>query len=416
MSFQRGCSSELAWYKSVKETQGSIQETTFGQMNNILAYGCYVIGSQRPQIFQSIHDIICVILTERDQPLTKKQYSLNELRDLESKLALIVGKSAKNNSDVNDFILTLHNVCRIAEVLISLQQVGNVRYTGWRLCVPCGLGETVVHNLQNLAKSMELELKSWEEHVIQKRGDFYELNYFTTLQLLTLRRELRKIKSQSHSSSELCNMAPCVLSLLESISTQVTSPSSLADSIRSVSTSLASSALVTQSGVLSATPVSSSAILDESSTKTVKLQPKIPSLAQELFKLADVQTFSGAKEMKLDFELPKISEDQLTEKQKGIMEDVTIRYGFNKNIVLKAFEECEDQTKYGIEKWCNDNAGNYALPEDDLQSEHFIEEDDNMSDTSHSTVEYDDELYSSSHQQPLEQQLETTPLSFSGIH
>ena len=77
---QHECKSELAWYKSVKETQGSIEETTFGQMNNILAYGCYHIGSRKALVnFDSIHDIIHLTLTERDKPLTKRQYTLNEL-------------------------------------------------------------------------------------------------------------------------------------------------------------------------------------------------------------------------------------------------------------------------------------------------------------------------------------------------
>ena len=167
-------------------------------MNNILAYRCYHIGTRKTLMnFDSIHDIH-LALTERDKPLTKKQYTLNELRDLESKLALIVGKNAENRTEVGVFTHTLHNVCQIAEVLIDLQRVGNVKYTGWRLQVPCGLS-SVVSMLHDQAKVMEHELANWKEEVTQKRGDFYELNYFTTLQLLTLRRELGVIKSKPNS-------------------------------------------------------------------------------------------------------------------------------------------------------------------------------------------------------------------------
>ena len=352
---QLGCKTELAWYKSVKETQGSIEETTFGQMNNILACGCYHIGSRKAlKNFDSINDIIHLMLTERDKPLTKKQYTLNELRDLKSKLALIVGKNAENKTQVGVFTHTLHNICQIAEVLISLQRVGNVKYTGWRLQVPCGLS-TVVPMLQDQAKKMEHELTSWEDEVTQKRGNFYELNYYTTLQLLTLRRELGVIKSKPNTGPAA--VTPNVLALLESISTQVTAPyvhaivqNVISEGIR---TATSAPSISTQSGASIVSPsLSSPAVLGGASSSGASASPcGKPSLAQELFSSAEVQTSGGAKDMKVDIELPKISEDELSLEQKGMMQDLINQYEFPNQLVLKAFEECkENAPKYAIQK------------------------------------------------------------------
>ena len=379
----------------MKETQGSIEETTFGQMNNILAYGCYKVGSRKPQICQSIHEVIQLKLTERDKRLTKKYYTLNELRDLESKLALIVGKNAENRTEVGIFTHTLHNVCRIAEVLISLQQVGNVKYTGWRLYVPCGLHH-VVSMLQVEAKKMEHELINWEEEVIQKRGEFYELNYFTTIQLLTLRRELGVIKSKPHIRP--ADVSPNVLALLESISTQVSAPRVFATVQKVISDTIKVAAASSSTPILSGVAPSSSTPAMPLGTATTSQE--VPSLTEEILGSADVQTIVGSEEMKVEVEMPKISESELTPEQKGIMQDLIKRFDFPTNLVLKAFEECKgSQTKYDIQNWCNYNLESFGFVEEVMHDERFSDdEEDEKSDIS--SMESDDEIYGYQ-QQPM---------------
>ena len=80
--------------------------TSFGQMNNIFHYGCYKIGSNRAQICHSYHEVIRLSLKEKERQkrLTKKNYNLEELRDLESKLVLITGSRAENREHVDIFI------------------------------------------------------------------------------------------------------------------------------------------------------------------------------------------------------------------------------------------------------------------------------------------------------------------------
>ena len=89
----------------MKETQGSVEVTSYGQMRNILRYGIYQIGvASQSKLPQNIHDVIFVKLNPRDKLLTKTSYNLDELRDLESKLVLITGSKAANRKEVDHYL------------------------------------------------------------------------------------------------------------------------------------------------------------------------------------------------------------------------------------------------------------------------------------------------------------------------
>ncbi len=99
---QRSCNDDIEWYKSVKDTQGSVETTSFGQMAHILKYGSYRVGFQKNA--RTVHDLISVTLDQRYQKLVKVKYTLDELRDLESKLVLICGNSADNRAEVDHYL------------------------------------------------------------------------------------------------------------------------------------------------------------------------------------------------------------------------------------------------------------------------------------------------------------------------
>ena len=98
------CNQQLEWYKSVKETQGSVEVTTYGKMNNILMYGHYRVGFKSMQVVHSIHDMIHLKLENTGKQLPKNNFSLDDLRDLESKLVLITGSKAENRKEVDQFL------------------------------------------------------------------------------------------------------------------------------------------------------------------------------------------------------------------------------------------------------------------------------------------------------------------------
>lgn len=89
----------------MKETQGSVEVTSFGQMDNIQDCGCYTVGGKRNAAMNSIHDVIQLTLSPKaGKELVKRSYNLDDLRDLESKLVLITGSKAENRAAVEHFL------------------------------------------------------------------------------------------------------------------------------------------------------------------------------------------------------------------------------------------------------------------------------------------------------------------------
>ena len=108
---QRGCDKAIDWYQSVKETQGSVEVTSYGQMNNIYQYGSYTIGSCLKSVHTSQSQVIRLDLTETDKNLPKKNYSLDDLSDLESKVVLIAGRDSSESKEVQVFLQVSACVC-----------------------------------------------------------------------------------------------------------------------------------------------------------------------------------------------------------------------------------------------------------------------------------------------------------------
>lgn len=75
-------------------------------MHEILKYGCYRVGATSSVAkINSIGDLISMRLKEEEGvPLHKKEYSLEELRELESKLVLICGNKADSRLEIDHFV------------------------------------------------------------------------------------------------------------------------------------------------------------------------------------------------------------------------------------------------------------------------------------------------------------------------
>ena len=247
------------------------------------------------------------------------------------------------------FIQILHSVCRIADVLLNLQQVGNVKYTGWLLQIPCSPKEELITTLQGQAKTMEDELYEWKGLVRAKRNEFYELNYFNTMQLLSLRRELGRLKE----SERTANVSPEILSLLQCISTKITPTV-----VSSVVCRVVEESLPEPQRAVSEHPCD---VEDEGGAKT-----------------PDVTLFSEEAPKVINKNVPKLTEDDLHEQQKEIFANVYCRINCSKQLILMAFEELSNKEKeldrFDIERWCAEK-----LEEDD-----FVDFGDDSSDLSDS--------------------------------
>ena len=74
-------------------------------MNNITKYGTYTVRSHgKPGAQLKPSELIKMHLEQRDEPLAQLKYSLDELRDLESKLVLITGRESEERANVDHFL------------------------------------------------------------------------------------------------------------------------------------------------------------------------------------------------------------------------------------------------------------------------------------------------------------------------
>ena len=99
---------------------------------------------------------------------------------------------------------------------MELQQQGNAKYVGWTMKFSCR-GKDIVDTLQDIAKEMEVDQHEWKGEIRKTRQEFYHLNYYTTKQLLSMRRELGRFKDGSQDQT----IKPEVMALLRSISREV---------------------------------------------------------------------------------------------------------------------------------------------------------------------------------------------------
>ena len=229
-------------------------------------------------------------------------------------------------------------MCRIAEVLISLQQAGNVKYTDWVLSFSCVMDS--YEGLQQLARQMETELQEWKDEVKKAREVFYEFNYYRALQLLSLRSELGKLKAFSRDID-----SPAVLALLHSISPQI-ALSNITEVIKKVPT------LLQQRGALSQTDASD-----------------VPPL--------------------FDVPAAKPTQEDLSDKQKEVFANLVGYHGFHPQLALIALEKYKEDF-YELFNWCLNNASSYHFPEEvekgdkrtgdqELESDELESEDEHFS-------------------------------------
>ena len=84
-----------------------MEKSSFGQMRNINELGYYEIGFIRKDILSSRSEAIQLHLkkpADKKVTLPQYRYSLDELRDLESKLVLITGPESSERQEVDHFL------------------------------------------------------------------------------------------------------------------------------------------------------------------------------------------------------------------------------------------------------------------------------------------------------------------------
>ena len=89
-------------YVEIKKIQGSVEVTSINQVEDINSYGAYTIQCDEQKKLLSIENAVSLRISR--VKAAKKEYSFNDLRDLESKLALIRGRSTKGAAEMDRFL------------------------------------------------------------------------------------------------------------------------------------------------------------------------------------------------------------------------------------------------------------------------------------------------------------------------
>ncbi|RMX46188.1 hypothetical protein pdam_00007847 [Pocillopora damicornis] len=220
-------SRHLEWLKTVKESHGSVAMTSLVQAKTINSSGVYLVGhlddekglSPEQGKRLSFKDVIRLTVPLKDggEKEQRKTYSIDELKDLQSKLMLIAGKAEKGKDDVEQFVRNLESVMRLATAYIDLFESGYIHRMNWSQKYHCS--ESIAKEVNKESSFMETCYKNWKKKVSYARKEYRELNFFTTQQLMTLRKEIATV---CHSN-DLAMSNIQVLSLLESVRPSLTS-------------------------------------------------------------------------------------------------------------------------------------------------------------------------------------------------
>ena len=226
-------------------------------------------------------------------------------------------------------------------MLIKLQQAGHVQYIGWRMEFYCQ--SLLVKDLQKQAKQMEDELERWNKEVVDARRRFYELNYYTTRQLLVLRSELGGMKSEL---SPLLHPSPRaqVMALLQNISSAIP-PCALAGVVQKAASDLTQDLL----RVIEHSPVLTNTLVEREVPLETISMPALPPVSQLA---SDTQPMA-----RVALSLPpvRLSQEDLSEKQMSLFTDICESMGYGEMTALKGIEEVGDGDWNDIVNWLKRN-------------------------------------------------------------
>ena len=272
------------------------------------------------------------------------------------------------------FFQSLVCVRRIADALMALQQYGSGDYIGWEMTFPCAL-PNAVEELKKVASKMEVDLDKWKKEIQEKRDEFYELNYYTTQQLLLLREELGRLKEPREDQ-----VKPHAMALLQSISREVP-----ADAMKRYVQQVASILEQQRAAIASnrentiKEPVTSFShvqlSVQNAAKPTVMSASSLTAEASSAL-MADLLKSEGAK---TSAPLAQTQEHELTNDRKAILVNLEQNFEYSRQLILLAFERCDNPSdKNEVSRWClkNQDKYNYEDEDEDEEDDEPMEEEE----------------------------------------
>ncbi|XP_062382955.1 E3 ubiquitin-protein ligase rnf213-beta [Sardina pilchardus] len=200
----------LDWLKGLKETHGSVEQSSLSLASDINDHGVYQVQRLQDQNGKTSLNNMLLMSVEKNNG--SKTYGLDELLELQNKLMLMSSKRDHGKEHVNRFTQVFEGVQRLAGILLQLQSAGNMLFRDWEARVHCNqkkqrciqlhfslLQKDVVYQgevtecLQELSRSMESCYKDWCAFLSEIRSQFPTLNHFSSEQLVYLSESIHSI-------------------------------------------------------------------------------------------------------------------------------------------------------------------------------------------------------------------------------
>ncbi|GLD63194.1 E3 ubiquitin-protein ligase rnf213-beta-like protein [Lates japonicus] len=194
----------LSWLKALKETHGSVEQSSLSLASSINAHGVYHIGwSDENTERRCLQNMVQVTVIEGRK---EKSYKLEELLELQNKLMLMSSKGEHGREQVNRFTEVFEGVQRLGTILLQMQISGNMLFREWHAEVQCCpqqqpcikvnflslKGKEMLYSgevtgqLQKLEHSMDSCQKEWRSFISEMRSKFSLLNHYTSEQMVYL--------------------------------------------------------------------------------------------------------------------------------------------------------------------------------------------------------------------------------------
>uniref|UniRef100_A0A3B3VQK5 RING-type E3 ubiquitin transferase n=1 Tax=Poecilia latipinna TaxID=48699 RepID=A0A3B3VQK5_9TELE len=192
----------LSWLKALKETHGSVEQSSLSLASSINTHGVYHVGC--------LQNMVLVTVKAGNEV---KSYKLEDLLELQNKLMLMSSKGEHGREQVNRFTEVFQGVQRVGSILLQMQTSGNMLFRDWSAEVHCCpqqqpcisitflslSGEQTLYSgevteqLRKLAQSMDSCHKEWCAFISEMRSRFSLLNHFTSEQLVYLCHWIHKV-------------------------------------------------------------------------------------------------------------------------------------------------------------------------------------------------------------------------------
>ena len=263
---------------------------------------------------------------------------------------------------------------------------------GWELKVYCRTDD-VVTRLGDIAKDMEKDLDEWRASITEQRQLYYRLSYFTTRQLLALRRELGCFKDDDRSESPI---KPEVMALLQSISRNII-PHEVKETLLRII------AVIDDQDSLDESSQDMLTVQYDAGKKHSHNRHKIMDSYKGDSQMSseNEKNLSGSKilgqimddEATSHLPKPQLTKSELTDTQQVILANIKQNSKFSTNLVLLAFDRCaKADDEDVIEEWCLEHSADYPYPDSDGEDDRTSiagDISDNDDASSRSTMDYE---------------------------